>query len=259
MARVHCPDCEMAVVVDPNGVCPEGHLIGNAGRRIELAIGDHTPHPDEPQPWSAVIEAAEAIEPDPEATGPRTIRPISVAGEEDEPEGEQENEDLMRELHALSDLDVRTEQRAATGPAGQATPSHHEPTDDEPDVNRAPITEVPADTPADPPAAEAPSPRSEEDLDAIAELSALFDAAPAQHESPPADGTTPGGRTEGGHETDEARDDEHLASVSHLPYADATQPSGAPATPERDTTRASGEAFDWSHFTAKGKRRRFGR
>jgi hypothetical protein len=53
VARVHCPDCEMAVVVDPNGVCPEGHLIGNAGRRIELAIGDHTPHPDEPEPWTA--------------------------------------------------------------------------------------------------------------------------------------------------------------------------------------------------------------
>jgi hypothetical protein len=263
VARVHCPDCDMAVVIDPNGVCPEGHLIGNAGRRIELAIGDHTPHPDEPEPWSAVVDAPEAIEPDAEPDAPRAIRPISIAGEDDEVDEEQENEDLMRELHALSDLDVRTEERAATGPSAfEASLSDAAAEDDEPEVYRAPVAEGPTDTPAPPPAAERPKPkRSDEDLEAIAELAALFDggtggSGPSETPTPPPAAIDDVGDDEAA--ATESTED-HLASVSHLPYATAGQGGGAPASPERDTRRASGEAFDWSHFTAKGKRRRFGR
>lgn len=33
MARVHCTDCDMPVVVDPTGMCPEGHIVAGAGQR----------------------------------------------------------------------------------------------------------------------------------------------------------------------------------------------------------------------------------
>ena len=50
MSRVHCLDCGMSVVVDPNGVCPEGHTVGAAGARVASAIGSDIPFPDEPKP-----------------------------------------------------------------------------------------------------------------------------------------------------------------------------------------------------------------
>ncbi len=280
MARVHCPDCEMAVVVDPNGVCPEGHLIGNAGRRIELAIGDDTPHPDEPQPWSAMVEAAEAIEHEPEEA--RQIRPISIApDDESEEEDDGDNEMMMRELHALSDLDVVTEERAVTGPASapsraETAPAETAPAEtapawsadeaatDGPEISTAPVSESPPapvheepDTPAT-----APAPRSDDDLEAIAELAALFDSpASAPTLAPAADQTSQDTPASEPHPTSGSQgSDEALASVSHLPYPSSDTAGASGATPpDGNDNLASGDSIDWSHFTARGKRRRFGR
>ncbi len=278
MARVHCPDCEMAVVLDPNGICPEGHVVGNVGQRIELAIGDDKPHPDEPEPWSVMIEPPAQVEEAP--AEPRDIRPISVASEDAPGDDEADNDELMLELHALTDLDARTEERAATGPAVAPAPSAHGtehagsgPSDDEPEVYHAPVAEAAGSSSSDDepevyhaPVAEAagsapaskptPAKRSSEDLEAIAELAALFDAPPSKP-APRDEAPTQDRAAEQG----EADADGPLATVSHLPYPATEEPaggSGSPATPERDA-RASGEALDWSHFTARGKRRRFGR
>ncbi len=288
MARVHCPDCEMAVVVDPNGVCPEGHLLGHAGSRIELALGDRSPHPDEPEPWTAIVEAAEQASvaaPEPEPARP--IRPLSVGPDAPSGSDEGSNDDVMRELSALSDLEAIAEERAATGPSSPpAAPSADAPAPP-PRTAEPSWTPPPPTAPVPPPAPAAPAPAAEtpptpaptppppaatppasapaastppaheghdapstpppprhreDDLDAIAELAALFDepASPPPAEDP---------------------NDEHLASVSHLPYPaqDGTSGAGSAAPPTGTDALASGADIDWSHFTARGKRRRFGR
>lgn len=74
MSRVHCIDCGTAVVVDPTGYCPEGHHVGSAGARIEAAIGVAVPHPDEPEPWVATVELADAAPPESDQE-PRAARP----------------------------------------------------------------------------------------------------------------------------------------------------------------------------------------
>jgi hypothetical protein len=104
VGRVHCPDCAMAVVVDPSGMCPEGHFVGAAGARIEAALGRDVPHPDEPQPWIGVVELESSDEPSP---APRQIRPVSIghatAGPEADAQGD--SSEMLRELHSLTDAD----------------------------------------------------------------------------------------------------------------------------------------------------------
>jgi hypothetical protein len=110
VSRVHCIDCDLPVVVDPNGVCPEGHLVGPSGGRIESAIGSDTPYPDEPEPWVFGIDDVEdthaEAEPEP---APRTALPPSIP-DLDPPDADPEaaTEDLLRELQALSDLSAAT-------------------------------------------------------------------------------------------------------------------------------------------------------
>ncbi len=105
MARVQCFDCDMPVVVDPNGRCPEGHDLGPVGERIEQSLGRAEPHPDEPQPWVAVLDADE-VAPEQETRTPRAPRPISVGPEPSEAELNGGTADgLLQELHALNDPD----------------------------------------------------------------------------------------------------------------------------------------------------------
>lgn len=298
MARVHCPDCEMAVVVDPLGICPEGHRVGADAGRIEAAIGDATPHPDEPEPWSAVVEALEV---DDEADAPREIRPISMesmeAGAAPEaspaPTGSadanvpdpMDSDDVLRELHALSGFDTPADDTSGPPPpepssnnASPAPPSTQAPHPRDvppPPVAGWPSPNVPnaAPPPPDLDASEAvggpppptrrraPAARTEESLDAIAELSALFDdlddARSAQDTPPPPPtGTAPQSAT-----------GERLATVSHLPVKhlpDEPAPHQDRETAPDDSgfataSQGSGEGGDWSHFTARGKKRRFGR
>lgn len=254
MARVHCPDCEMAVVVDPNGVCPEGHLIGNAGNRIEMAIGEGDPHPDEPEPWSAVIAAAESAEKAVGADAPRAIRPIAVGPEEDE-DGSADNDAMLQELHALSDVQAGVPDAAPTAeptPVSEDVPPPPPAQAAAPEPDTAEVSPEPAATSETPP----PTPRrSAEDLDAIAELAALFDAAPrpTTEAAPPAD-TAP--RSTSDDEHDEERP---LATVSHLPSASSAGATGAAPADGQPEATSDGNSIDWSHFTARGKRRRFGR
>jgi hypothetical protein len=104
VGRVHCPDCAMAVVVDPSGMCPEGHYVGAAGARIEAALGRDLPHPDEPQPWIGVVELEASEEPSPE---PRQIRPVSIghATSSADADTDGESTEMLRELHSLTDAD----------------------------------------------------------------------------------------------------------------------------------------------------------
>lgn len=320
MARVECPQCEMTVVVGPDGFCPDGHRVGRPGERIEQAIGDATPHPDEPEPWTAWIgEAPQAETPSPTDHEPREIRPISLGPEldDDYDSGVDHSDSLLRELHALTDLESRTAQepgrpsagdtgglpawadeelaaptprpsqrpsQAGTPPTGevdepwtapvQPSPAWDPPAPDEgqPELvetwsgiigeatvgpSSAPVEERPSasaepvavgqpsapaeEQPPAAPEAAAPSPRrSEEAIDAIAELAALLDDA----EGPGAGADAGAG--------------EQLASVSHLPVP---TPGGAAAGRGQGTPRqqASGDSFDWSHFTARGRRSRSGR
>jgi hypothetical protein len=102
VARVHCIDCATTVIADPAGRCPEGHLVGAAGARIETALGRDVEHPDEPVPWIAevVLDA-----PEPEIEAPRPIRPVSVGTVDPAAADEPADSDaLLRELHSLSGI-----------------------------------------------------------------------------------------------------------------------------------------------------------
>lgn len=101
MARVQCFDCDMPVVVDPHGRCPEGHDLGPVGERIEQSLGRAEPHPDEPQPWVAVLGTDE-VAPEPTAAStPRPARPISVGPEPSDEERSGSTDGLLQELHDL--------------------------------------------------------------------------------------------------------------------------------------------------------------
>lgn len=291
MARVHCPDCEMAVVVDPLGVCPEGHKVGAGGAgRIESALGDRSPHPDEPEPWAVEVAPdppLSSVEEQPDEK--RDIRPISLGDDADDGGVSAEpadNEDLLRELHALSGLEAAVDERpSAPAPSAPPPPAAASPAPAErelpppppvagwpsPNVPNAAPPRPPEDdteaatagsatpTPPAPTQRRAPAARTEESLDAIAELSALFDSAGvADAAAAPSDGATPGLEAPS----------EQMATVSHLPVKhlpDEPSPRDQAAAPgDRELASASqrsagGESLDWTHFTARGKKRRFGR
>lgn len=164
MSRVHCVACGTSVVVDPQGVCPEGHHVGSRGARVEAAMGSATSHPDEPEPWVYMIE--ELVEVGAGTNGhaaspPRQLRPLkrstlSGATFDDEPA---DADALLRELHSLAAFD---EQVAAPTPKADAP---------------APVEATPPPPPptsAATPAATRPA-RLDRDAmtDAFAELSAL--------------------------------------------------------------------------------------
>lgn len=122
MSRVHCLECDVPVVLDPRGICPEGHYVGAAGVRVEQVIGSQQRHPDEPEPWVYRIDESEVAlvgasaatgdlgrtngsHPAPPAvngSGPREARPVRLTGFDPEPEEESSAESLLRELHALA-------------------------------------------------------------------------------------------------------------------------------------------------------------
>ncbi|MFU8839690.1 MAG: hypothetical protein ACNA8R_03100 [Nitriliruptoraceae bacterium] len=176
MSRVHCVDCATSVVVDPQGVCPEGHHVGAGGARVEAAMGSRTAHPDEPEPWVHRIDPART----PVGVGSRAnghhaapareLRPVRVPGVlaadlDDEPT---DADALLRELHSLAALEERV-------PAP-------------PPVEAAAPTTGPPRPPQPPVAPRAPKLDRDAMSDAFAELSAL-DAPPPE----------PAARTTNGH------------------------------------------------------------
>jgi hypothetical protein len=278
VSRVQCLECGTAVVVDPTGVCPEGHLVGRAGVRVAGAMGSDVPHPDEPEPWVAtvVLDEAQAIP----AALERTIRPLQVAGADDATETERgeaaDHESVLRELHALGDI------RDAT------------PTSAVPEADTAPVADAP-------PVAHVPPPPQEQVAEGFAELSALeaafhalgydedayldvhqpdtptTDAAPAP--SPAADRLDPVAPTHGeSGPSDDLTDIEELSasppppptppSPTH-PGPSATSTPTTPSAPDADEApRAKDPGLDITNFTARGskvgsgrggRRRLFGR
>ncbi len=120
MSRVHCLECGNQVVVDPRGLCPDGHEVGTQGARIEHAIGQDAVHPDEPEPWVYTIGTQEVGVPArPPAVGAllsaggngdgpaRRARPLRAPGRTDDAagDGSGDAESLLRELHSLAALD----------------------------------------------------------------------------------------------------------------------------------------------------------
>jgi hypothetical protein len=159
VSRVQCLECGFAVVVDPTGVCPEGHTVGSAGVRIAGAMGTDSPHPDEPQPWVATVVLDESdARPAPRE---RTIRPVRFAGSDSPVETEQDeaadHESMLRELHALGDINDHPSAPPAA-PTGMTAPS------------TTPAAAAPRTPPSDAPG---PLPPPEQVAEGFAELSAL--------------------------------------------------------------------------------------
>ncbi|MGM0619037.1 MAG: hypothetical protein ACQEUI_13010 [Actinomycetota bacterium] len=130
MSRVHCLECGNQVVVDPRGLCPDGHEVGTDGARIEHAIGQEAVHPHEPEPWVYRIGADEVTVPArPPAVGSllstqgdgngngagpsRRARPLRAPGLPDDSsqDGSGDAESLLRELHSLAALDESLAER----------------------------------------------------------------------------------------------------------------------------------------------------
>jgi hypothetical protein len=169
VSRVLCIDCATTVIVDPVGRCPDGHLVGAAGARIETALGSDIQHPDEPVPWVAqvVLDA----EPTSEIEAPRPIRPVTVPGVDlGDADGPADSEELLRELHSLSELSAelgslddlagvvtarRGAARPAVAPPARPAPGHRrDPSDGAPTATgAAPLDRGPA-SPAPTPAAD---------------------------------------------------------------------------------------------------------
>ena len=108
MPRVPCPACATDVVVDPLGRCPEGHEVATAVDRVTSAIGTATDHPDEPEPWTAIVEPEE-VDDDAMAEPPpiqvRRPEPVRAPGHDPQPlDAEVDADDLLSELHSLTDL-----------------------------------------------------------------------------------------------------------------------------------------------------------
>jgi hypothetical protein len=191
VSRVHCSACGTAVVVDPSGLCPDGHHVGAAGARVAASMGSATPHADEPEPWVALV----VLDDDPAtpAAAPRRARPVAVPGLETTDDADQES--LLQELHALAEFDLDgfggdtaptgrepapSARAAPTAPA--ATPVQQAPTPDHaPAADHTPTpNHVPAADPTPTPAATAsPAPGEDPTRPATAGTAADAPAAPA--------------------------------------------------------------------------------
>lgn len=124
MPRVTCVECAGEVVVDPSGRCPEGHLVGTEGARVEHAIGTGAPHPEEPEPWVATIAADEIdggdASPD-NAPPPARPAPVRAPGfaTTAEAEAPADTDDLFHELQSLAEPSDQRPARSGNG----ATPA----------------------------------------------------------------------------------------------------------------------------------------
>jgi len=270
VSRVQCLECGIAVVVDPTGLCPEGHLVGSAGVRVAGAMGSDVPHPDEPEPWVATVVLDEVdIGP---AKRERSIRPVQIAGAEAAEAEHREaadHESMLRELHALGDI------RDATPPSAV------------PETTTAPAPEAP-------PVAHVPPPPQEQVVEGFAELSALEAAfhalgydEDAMHGGQQSDTPGANARVETG-PSDDLADVEGLfasptatdrsdgrAPAASVPDHDRVTAHAAAAPPAEPTTtdadeapRAKAAGLDITNFTARGskvgsgkgvRRRLFGR
>jgi hypothetical protein len=191
VSRAHCLDCGDHVVVDPAGRCPEGHHVGVAGARIEGALGSHTPHPDEPEPWVARVDLDEEdLSPTPAAPA-REIRPLSVPAAEPPLDGAGStsstgrSEDLLRELHSLGDLGDLAGRASATSAAASSAPSapSFPEAAEPPAVWTAPAAATPAPaTPVTPAAPPSPAPSSRPAFDELTALEAAVQALTADRD-----------------------------------------------------------------------------
>lgn len=235
VSRVHCLECAGPVVLDPRGVCPEGHHVGAAGARVEQAMGHEQAHPDEPEPWVYRIDPSEltvvgagtnGMGPQGagrNGTAPRQARPVRVPGfDQDGDDTGSDAESLLRELHSLAAFDQQQADAAAPpSPVNGASTRTH----------RA-AEEAQHTAPPPPPGQEAekkpraPRPDPDAMADAFAELSALD--APAQAMTPRssangrahrADGATSQGPGPAAADSDAQLDHDELASLFSTPPA----------------------------------------
>lgn len=238
VSRVSCLECGIDVVVDPTGICPEGHLVGLAGVRVAGAMGSDVPHPDEPEPWVATVVLDEAAASP--AAPERAIRPVQILGADAATEAERgeagDHESMLRELHALGG------DRDATPPSAvpQTGPSV-QPTATAPVVETAPVAHV-------------PPPPQEQVAEGFAELSALEAAFQAlgydEHGTydtdqpntpianatpvppPPADRPSPDSRTDV--RTGSSDDLADLEGLFASPAPSSPSPSAPAPAPDRD-------------------------
>lgn len=258
MPFVHCEACGHHVVVDPGGICPEGHRTGVVtprtrlggglaggvdGGQVAASMGSpfDDPHADEPQPWIGRVEPDEVAEHhDPEPVGAsRPIRPLSAPSEgpgdappAPEPPPAVDREAMLRELQALGGLGIDP----APGPEPRREP-RPEPRLGEPSTNGAggpDLRLVPDPAPTSsqepPPSQEPPSPapstsprrqRPAHD-DEVASLEAMLSELANDRPAPPAAATPDNGR---------APAHERAPAHAHASASRSTAPPPPPSTP----------------------------
>ena len=252
MSRVHCLECGGQVVLDPRGVCPEGHHVGASGARIEQAMGHEVAHPDEPEPWVYTIDPSELSAAGARAngangpgswglgqngTGPREARPVHVPSFGDEASESSGAESLLRELHSLAAFDQQHAggNTPSTPVNGAATREQRSLEDTEP------VGPPPPPTGSKPQVARAPRPDPDAIAEAFAELSALDAPAQAMTSRSSANGrahlnerTTPGRTQPGTADRQDRFDHDELASLFNTP----PPPASAPAPDDSASTGA---------------------
>ncbi len=275
MSRVHCIDCGNGVVVDPSGLCPEGHHVGSAGQRIDGAIGSATPHPDEPEPWVGRVDVK--VEDAPEDAAPRAIRPPAAPGADVSPAATEQigPDDLLRELHTIGDDSPPADHAPAPSePADVATNGHanaHSPaaTPSSPTEQTEDLTALEAavhamstngnghadipQPPADPPPPPAPTgPTDGDGNDHLDDLDALFTSTPPEPPQPAPAPVPPSDRSSA------LADVAALANAHPEPEPDGDEPVAAdpPPPPGGDEPEERGRrrraTLDVSNFTASG-------
>jgi hypothetical protein len=287
VSRVQCRDCNMEVVVDPTGRCPEGHLVGVAGERIAGSIGEGPRHPDEPEPWVGRV-VIEDDGPDEPVAEVRSIRPPSLAVRDDAPVADDTGNDGLlsefaslgedpgpaprsrpEELASATDLEAAVHQLSGSveAPAPPAPSSSDDASADLDELEH--FTPPPAEPAASnghhgnghapaPAPVSAPSPAAEEEEDDDARWQALADVAALAKDVP----------------EPSLRFGQASATSSPSP-APPPPPAAPPAAetrgPERGVEAPRGHrddrpGLDMASFTAhgtkvggRGRRRRFGR
>ena len=235
MSRVHCLECGAQVVLDPRGVCPEGHHVGASGARVEQAMGNEMAHPDEPEPWVYNIDPSELTSVGAHAngtathghrqngTGPREARPVHVPSFGDEASASSGAESLLRELHSLAALD----QHHAGGDAPSAPVNGVGAREQRTLEDAQPGGPPPPPTGTSPNPARAPRPDPDAIAEAFAELSALDAPAQAMTSRSSANGRahrndrTATGSRPGTPEPQDQFDHDELASLFNTPPAPA--------------------------------------